>query len=126
MFVRTLAELIGTERDVDWGNGLSRRFVLERDGLGFALMETTVRAGSESHQQYRNHLEACYCIEGRGEIEDSDGNVWALEPGTLYALDKHDKHVLRAHTDMRLVSVFNPPIKGQESHNYTNGVHSSY
>lgn len=126
MFVRTLTELQGTEREVDWGNGLSRRFVLERDRLGFALCDTFVNAGSESRQQYLNHLEACYCIEGSGEIEDSDGNVWALVPGTLYALDKHDAHVLRAHTDMRLVSVFNPPIKGHESHNHTADGHSSY
>ena len=126
MFVRTLEEVIGTERDVDWGNGMSRRFVLERDGLGFALMDTQVRAGTASHQQYLHHLEACYCIEGTGEIEDSSGNVWQLAPGTLYALDKHDAHILRAHTDMRLVSVFNPPIKGHESHNYTPDGHSSY
>ena len=34
----------------------------------------------------------------------------------MYALDKHDKHILRANTEMRLVCVFNPPLKGKEVH----------
>ena len=125
MFVRSLEDVIGSERDIDWGNGQSRRFVLARDMLGFALCDTLVLAGTTSHQEYKNHLEACYCIEGTGEIEDAEGNVHQLRPGVLYALDKHDRHILRATTDMRLVSVFNPPIEGRESHKYGNEA-SSY
>jgi L-ectoine synthase len=34
----------------------------------------------------------------------------------MYALDKHDKHWLRAKTTMRLVCVFSPPLSGRESH----------
>ena len=42
-------------------------------------------------QWYKNHLEACYCIEGEGTIEDlASGTVHDLKPGTMYALDKHD------------------------------------
>jgi len=44
----------------------------------------------------------------------------------LYALDRHDKHVLRAKTDLRLVSIFNPPIQGHERHNLTGGESSAY
>jgi L-ectoine synthase len=125
MIVRTLAELIGSDRDINWGNGRSRRFLVERDGLGFALCDTLVRAGTESLLEYKNHLEACYCIEGTGEVEDEAGHRWKLEPGVLYALNLHDKHYLRAHTDMRLVSIFNPPIKGTECHTFSGGS-SSY
>ena len=126
MFVRSIAEIAGTERDVNWGNGQSRRLVLESDGLGFAVMETLVLAGTESLLEYKNHFEACYCIEGEGEIEDMDGNVYPIKKGTIYGLDKHDKHKLRATVDMRLVSVFNPPLKGNESHDLSGNGSSSY
>ncbi|PTQ56803.1 MAG: L-ectoine synthase [Candidatus Carbobacillus altaicus] len=66
---------------------------------------------------YKHHYEAVYCIEGEGEIEDlKTGEVHAIQPGTLYVLDQHDPHVLRAKNDMRLVCVFNPPLTGQEIH----------
>lgn len=126
MIVRSLSQIAGTERDVDWGNGRSRRFLVESDGMGFAVMETLVLAGTESLLEYKQHFEACYCIDGRGEVEDMAGNVYALEPGTIYALDKHDRHYLRAKTDMRLVSIFNPPIKGHERHRLDGGESSSY
>ena len=126
MIVRTLRDVAGTERDVSWGNGQSRRLLVEKDGLGFAFMETLVLAGTDTFIQYRNHLEACYCIEGSGEIEDEDGRKHPIERGTLYALDRHDAHHLRAFTDMRLISVFNPPIRGDERHNLAGNETSSY
>lgn len=115
MIVNQLEKIMGTERDVPWGNGQSRRFLLERDGMGFSLTDTLVRAGTESLLQYRNHLEACYCIEGEGEVQ-ADGKVYEIRKGTLYALDQHDEHWLRARTDMRLVCVFLPALTGHESH----------
>jgi len=69
--------------------------------------------------QYRNHRETVYCIEGEGEIEDlGTGEVHAIRPGTLYALNRHDHHVLRANrgVPMRMVCVFNPPLTGRETH----------
>ncbi len=126
MIVRTLQEIAGTERDVNWGNGQSRRFLVEKDGMGFAFMETLILAGTDVFIQYRNHVEACYCIEGEGEIEDTAGRKYPIRRGTLYALDQHDAHHLRAATDMRLISVFNPPIRGDERHNLAGSETSSY
>lgn len=126
MIVRTLSELEGTERDVAWGNGRSRRFLIARDGMGYSLTDTVVEAGTESLLEYKNHMEACYCIEGEGEVEDMDGNVHAISPGTMYALDKHDKHYLRARTTLRLVCVFAPALEGTESHRLKDGESSYY
>lgn len=126
MIIRTLRDIAGTDRDVNWGNGQSRRFLIEKDGMGFAFTETLILAGTDIFIQYRNHLEACYCIEGEGEIEDTLGHKHEIKRGTLYALDKHDPHRLRAWTDMRLVSVFNPPIRGDEKHNLAGADTSSY
>jgi len=112
--VRSLKDIVGTKLDVAWGNGQSRRFLIENDGMGFTLSDTFINAGSKSCLQYKNHLEACYCVEGEGEVE-IDGEIIPLKPGTMYAL-KYNKHTLTAKTDMRLICVFNPPLKGQETH----------
>lgn len=114
MIVRSLEELIGTDRDVDWGHGRSRRFLLQKDGMGFTLTDTVVHAGTESVLAYPSHLEACYCIEGEGEVEDSKGNRYPVKPGTMYALDEHDEHRVRAATTMRLVCVFSPALGEDE------------
>lgn len=128
MFVRRSEDLAGTERDVDWGNGSSLRLLVQSDNMGFAVCHTVVRAGSESLLEYKNHLEACYCIGGSGEVEDMDGNIHPIKVGDIYVLDKHDKHFLRGskYEDLILVSIFNPPIKGNEKHQLTEDGSSSY
>jgi L-ectoine synthase len=95
----------------------SQRFLHREDGMGFTLTDTTLEAGLDSIIHYKNHLEACYCIEGEGTIEDlSTGTVHEIKPGTMYALDRHDRHRLRARTQLRLVCVFNPALAGREIH----------
>jgi L-ectoine synthase len=117
MIVRKLGELLGTDRDVDVANWTSRRFLLKGDGMGFSMHDTIIKAGTETFIWYAHHLEAVYCIEGSGEVELVDsGKVYPIEPGTLYALDGHEKHFLRARTQMRMVCVFNPALTGQEVH----------
>lgn len=127
MIVRSLGEIEGTARDVEWGNGLSRRFLVAAENMGFSLTDTIIRAGSTSTLEYRNHLEACYCIAGEGEIRDvRSGKSYPIVPGTMYALDRHDAHDLIARTEMRLVCVFSPALRGDESHNLNGGAASSY
>jgi L-ectoine synthase len=117
MIVRTLGEILGTERDVRTARWESRRLLLKADGMGFSMHDTLVRAGSETEIWYKHHLEACYCVEGEGEIEVlGTGRVHPIRPGTLYALDGHEKHRLRAHTDLRLICAFNPALTGREVH----------
>ncbi|KGJ81745.1 ectoine synthase [Cryobacterium roopkundense] len=113
---------------VDWGNGTSSRLVNESDGLGFAVAHTVVAAGTSSKLQYRRHLEACYCLSGSGSVIEADGTRHEIVPGTLYALNEHDPHELRAseREDMHLVSIFNPPINGTESHKLDASGYSQY
>jgi L-ectoine synthase len=117
MIVRKVGDIVGTAQDVVTGNWASRRLLLKRDGMGFSLHETTIFAGTETSIWYKNHLEAVFCVEGEGEVEVlPEGRVYAIAPGVMYALDRHDRHRLRARTDMRLVCVFNPPLTGREVH----------
>lgn len=128
MFVRSLKDVEATEFFVDWGNGTSHRLLTETDGMGYTVCHTVVRAGSESLLQYANHLEACYCIDGEGEVEDMAGNVYPIRRGDIYVLDRHDRHYLRGgkDRDLILVSVFNPPLKGAETHDLENPDGSAY
>jgi L-ectoine synthase len=34
----------------------------------------------------------------------------------VYALNQHDRHVVRVRETLRLVCVFNPPLAGAETH----------
>lgn len=128
MFVRSLKDVEKTEYFVEWGGGTSHRLLTEKDGMGFTVCHTVVRANTSSLLEYRNHLEACYCIAGEGEVLDMDGNAYPIRPGDIYVLDKHDKHYLRGgrDQDLILVSVFNPPLKGTERHNLKGTEGSAY
>jgi L-ectoine synthase len=123
-----LIRKLDSVKTVDWGNGLSRRFLLESDGMGYTVTDTIINAGTTSRLEYKNHLEACYCIEGSGAVVEMDGTRHEIVPGTLYALDKHDMHDLIANPegDMRLICMFTPALSGDEAHRLTeSGIHSS-
>ena len=129
MIVRSLTDIEKTENFVEWGNGTSHRLLTAKDNMGFTVCHTIVRAGTESTLEYDKHLEACYCIGGSGEIEDlQTGEKHPVSVGTIYALDKHDKHCMRAgdKEDMILVSVFNPALTGTETHNLDGSEGSGY
>lgn len=119
MFVRRLNDIIGTDKDIKAKTWNSRRLLLKGDGMGFSLHDTVIFAGTSTEIWYKNHLEAVYCIEGHGQIKDLETEeVYKIEPGMMYALNNHDRHILTADegTDMRMVCVFNPPIVGDEVH----------
>ncbi|WP_102026300.1 ectoine synthase [Salirhabdus sp. Marseille-P4669] len=125
MKVVKLEDILGTEHDVDGGTWISRRLLTKKDNMGYSVNDTIIKAGTETHIWYQNHLEAVYCIEGEGEVVTlKDNKVWPIKAGTLYALDQHDEHLLRANEkgDMRMVCVFNPPLSGKEVHD-ENGVY---
>lgn len=120
MIVRNLADLAAAGREVRGPTWLSRRLLLRSDNMGFSLHDTIIGAGTRTHMRYSNHLEAVYCIAGRGTVTTlPDERVYPIEPGTVYALDQHDEHVLVAETELRLICVFNPALVGPEVHDET-------
>lgn len=117
MIVRRLSEMQGTDRCVADTNWTSHRLLLERDGVGFSMHDTILHAGTETKMWYRNHVEAVYCVEGEGEIVDLETDTThPIEPGTLYALNENDRHVLKARTRLRMICVFTPALLGPETH----------
>ena len=118
MIVITADSLTGTSRHASGPGWESRRMIVRDDGMDVSVHETRVFEGAELHLHYKNHFETNYCFEGEGEVVNkATGEVFAIRPGTLYALNLHDPHILRATKgDLRLVCTFTPPLKGTETH----------
>ena len=119
MIVRDFHEAKKTDRRVAAGNWESVRLLLKDDNMGFSFHITTIKAGSESQFHYKHHFESVYCVSGDGSITDlATGETHEIRPGVMYALDKHDKHILRADAEkpMIMACTFNPPVSGKEVH----------
>ncbi|MFV0278336.1 MAG: ectoine synthase [Parahaliea sp.] len=120
MIVRDLENAAASGRRIvsPDGNWDSVRLLLKDDNMGFSFHITTIYAGADFGMHYQNHLESVYCICGEGEVETvADGKKYPIRPGTLYVLDRHDQHILRAFSEMQMACVFNPPLHGTEIHN---------
>ncbi len=118
MIVRRLQEARKSKRRISSEGFESVRLLLKNDEMNFSFHITTIYRGAELQLWYQNHLESVYCIQGEGEIEDlRTGEKHPISPGMIYALDKHDKHVLRAHSELELACVFSPALHGTEVHN---------
>lgn len=117
MYTVTENDLIGSERDIQGVGFTSLRYLLQKDNMGFSLHKTIIPQGGPYFWHYKNHLEACFCISGFGELTDlRTGKVYPIKPNTTYVLNDNDPHTFEATTDVVLVSVFNPPVKGNETH----------
>ncbi len=118
MIVRRVQDADKNGRRIESDGWNSVRLLLRNDDMGFSFHITTIYRGANLDLHYQHHLESVYCITGRGEVESrEDGKVYPIEPGTIYILDKNDKHTLRAFEEMSLACVFNPPLHGKEVHN---------
>ena len=117
MFLRKLQDIRKSDRNIKSKGWESARLQLKDDNMGFSFHVTTMYAGEELHMHYQNHLESVLVLKGTGTIEDlGEGVTHQLAPGVMYALDKHDKHIVRPETDILCACVFNPPVTGKEVH----------
>jgi L-ectoine synthase len=117
MIVRHLNDIRHSDRNVKTKDWESARMLLKQDGMGFSFHITTLYAGAEIQMQYLNHLESVFILQGKGSIEDlASGDIHQLSPGTIYALNAHDHHVLRIEQEIVCACVFNPPVSGRETH----------
>ncbi len=119
MIVKTRQDIEGGKGETVLAGGDARvlRYLLREDGVGFTVSDIRVNAGTSAVLHYKNHTESNLVIEGEGTIEDmATGEVHDLTPGTIYVLDKHDRHRVNAVTAMRVICVFTPPLVGGEVH----------
>ena len=119
--VKSLGELIGSERDVDWVHGRSRRFLTAGDGYNIGIHNTTITANTRL--QYRRHFEGVYVIKGDGTTYSWDGGQQShtfVPDGTMFLMDKHDAHTISIEgAGASSICVFFPALKGDETHTFT-------
>ncbi|WP_138469429.1 ectoine synthase [Poseidonocella sp. HB161398] len=117
MIVRDFNELKKTDRAVSDAQWTSTRMLLADDGMGFSFHITELDAGSEHIFEYKHHFESVYCMSGKGSITDlGTGETHQIRPGVMYALNLHDRHILRAEEKLVMACCFNPPVTGKEVH----------
>jgi L-ectoine synthase len=119
MIVRDFNKIVQDEKDrvVSDAQWSSVRMLLADDGMGFSFHITFLEPGSEYTFEYKNHFESVYCMQGVGSITDvATGETHEIKPGVMYALDQHDRHVLRAEEELVMACCFNPPVTGNEVH----------
>ncbi len=117
MIVKTGEDVIGTKGEARGDKWHSLRLLLEEDGMGVSLVDGLLEPGFDMVLWQKNHLEACYCIEGEGTVEELEsGRVHEIKAETLYAMNNHDRHRIRAISRMRVICTFVPPLTGGEVH----------
>ncbi len=115
MFIKRLEDtkVVG----ISYGRSKAYRYLNEEDGCGFTMSTPRSPAGKGIVLWYKNHVEANYILEGEGSVEDlTTGEKWDLAPGTMYVVGPNDRHQTMKNTDTYLLSVFNPPLVGGETH----------
>ena len=70
MIVKTTDDIRGTKGEVKTQSWSSYRFLQEEDGMGVTLTDAILEPGLDQAWWYKNHLEAVYCLEGEGTLED--------------------------------------------------------
>lgn len=117
MIIKRQEDVAGTKGEAHGRKWHSLRLLHAEGGMGVTLTDSTLEAGFEMTLWQKHHLEACYCLEGEGTVEELEtGKVHEIRPGTLYAMNTHDRHRIRVRRRMRLVCTFVPPLTGEEQH----------
>lgn len=119
MFVKRADAMRAAGEELTVGGGQIRtlRLLTKADGLPFGFSDVHFVPGAENVLWYKHHWELNHILSGSGEVADlTTGESWKLEPGTTYNVGPKDRHRVRAHTELHLLSVFSPPLVGDERH----------
>jgi L-ectoine synthase len=119
MFVRSVEDrqAAGMVKSLVNNTTQSARFLTAADGLGFSYNENRIGNGSDINLWYKHHWEANYIVSGKGEVTDlTSGQTWTLGPGVLYVVGPNDRHRFHISGAEHHISVFCPPLKGDEGH----------
>lgn len=118
MIVRTLEDVKaeGNFRAKE-GAWSSARYLTRKDGVGFTMTHTVAAAGQEQTLEYKNHLEANLVMAGKGTLTDlTTGKSYPLSAGTIYVLDKNERHSMSIEEELTIVCIFVPALVGTETH----------
>ena len=117
MLVRTLKDLsaLGRIRFPAEESFRSARYLTAADNMGFSYNENRVKRGTVLPVWLKHHWEANYIVSGRGKVTDLTSNEsWDIEPELLYVVGPNDRHRLDFSEDECHISIFFPPLTGNE------------
>ncbi|MEM7318179.1 MAG: ectoine synthase [Pseudomonadota bacterium] len=117
MFVRTQQDLeaLGRIKFPADKSFRSARFLTASDQMGFSYNENRVAADTVLDVWLKNHWEANYIVSGQGHVKDhSTQQQWDLKAGVLYVVGPNDRHRLTFPADECHISIFFPPLTGNE------------
>ena len=105
MFVRTIDQLAGSDKEVKWQNGdlwlKAVRLVTKTDGAGFSLADVRLSAGWEIDCHYKHHIEVSIVLSGSATLtEHATGKSWEVGPGDVYVVGPRDKHHVSTRTEL--------------------------
>ncbi len=121
MLIRTMDQLEAEGRviSISHGKATAVRLLTKADRLGFSLSEARTSQVGQLDVWYKHHWEANYVCSGKATLENrTTGERWPLEPDVLYCVGPKDRHriICDEPSDIRVISVFNPPLEGDETH----------
>ena len=100
------------------GHAEARRYLAKADDVGFTLSDLTAKSSETPvHLWYKHHVEANFVVSGTAVVTDSaSGESRPLTPGSLYLVGPRDRHQVFSTTGFHVLSIFNPPLVGNETH----------
>ncbi|XP_078679139.1 uncharacterized protein LOC144914820 [Branchiostoma floridae x Branchiostoma belcheri] len=125
--VRSLSEIIGTDRDVDFGSGHSRRFLLRDDDFPITVTNTSIMTCADTEKGvpmwYKHHKESNYYFRGNGKYVWEEGEEEAAfhPEGTAFLLNQNDPHYAMPEGDAFTICTFFPALVGNEKHVFSGG-----
>ena len=131
LFLKSLSEVINSDRNVSFEQGSSRRFLAAPDGYNISVHNTFVQARLNVHLHYPHNFEANYIFDGQGEYIWENGKQQQefdseKHHGTM-VLVEHDAHEVKFGANgTTAICVFFPPLKGTERLKVNPGSGSSY
>ena len=131
LLMKTLDDVICSDRNVFFERGYSRRFLASPDGYNVSVHNTLAFANYETNLHFLHNVEGAYIVKGQGEYVWNNGKERheynsEKHEGTLILL-QHDAFIVKvgAH-DVIAICVFFPPLKGSEKLTFDDESVSSY
>ena len=131
LLLKSLSEVIDSDRNVFFERGYSRRFLAAPDGFNISFHNTLCHSNYSRGLHYPHHVEVAYYFEGQGEYVLQNGEEQhefdsEKHHGTLFLLE-HDAHVAKiGAADAISIVLFFPPLKGTERLRFNQESGSSY
>ena len=117
LLVKSLREVVGSDRNVSFEGGYSRRFLAAPDGYNISFHNTLLHASFNAHLQYPHNVEANYFIKGYGEYSWENGQQhidFEKHHGTMLLVEYDAHEVKIGAQDSIGICLFFPPLKGTE------------